>query len=51
LQDKNLFDALVSQKNDLSITLKDSDGNGKITYEIKEAILQSIDKISTSSVN
>lgn len=41
LQDKNLFDALVSQKNDLSITLKDSDGNGKIRYEIKEAILQS----------
>jgi hypothetical protein len=40
LQNKNLFDALVSQKNDLSITLKDSDGNAKIQYEIKEAILQ-----------
>lgn len=40
LQDKNLFDALVSQKNDLSILLKDSNGVGKIRYEIKEAILQ-----------
>lgn len=41
LQDKNLFDALVSQKNDLSIVLKDSNGINKIRYEIKEAILQS----------
>lgn len=41
LQDKNLFDALVSQKNDLSILLKDSNGNGKIQYQIKEAILSS----------
>jgi len=41
LQDKNLFDALVSQKNDLSITLKDSNGTQKINYLIKEAILQS----------
>ena len=41
LQDKNLFDALVSQKNDLSITLKDSNGTNKIVYQIKEAILQS----------
>lgn len=41
LQDKNLFDALVSQKNDLSITLKDSNGTSKIQYQIKEAILQS----------
>ena len=41
LQDKNLFDSLVSQKNDLSILLKDSNGIGKIRYEIKEAILQS----------
>lgn len=41
LQDKNLFDALVSQKNNLSITLKDSNGTPKIAYEIKEAILQS----------
>ena len=40
LQDKNLFDALVSQKNNLSILLKDSNGVGKIRYEIKEAILQ-----------
>lgn len=40
LQDKNLFDALVTQKNNLSILLKDSNGNGKIRYEIKEAILQ-----------
>jgi len=41
LQDKNLFDALVSQKNNLSILLKDSNGTPKIAYEIKEAILQS----------
>ena len=41
LQDKNLFDALVSEKNDLSITLKDSNGTSKIQYQIKEAILQS----------
>lgn len=41
LQDKNLFDALVSQKNDLSIMLKDSNGTPKIQYQIKEAILQS----------
>lgn len=41
LQDKNLFDALVSQKNNLSILLKDGNGVGKIRYEIKEAILQS----------
>ena len=40
LQNKNLFDALVTQKNNLSILLKDSNGNGKIRYEIKEAILQ-----------
>lgn len=40
LQNQNLFDALVSQKNNLSILLKDSNGNGKIRYEIKEAILQ-----------
>ena len=41
LQDKNLFDILVTQKNNLSILLKDSNGNSKIRYEIKEAILQS----------
>ena len=41
LQDKNLFDALVSQNNDLSITLKDSNSNNKIKYDIKSALLQS----------
>lgn len=41
LQDKNIFDALVSQKNDLLITLKDSNGASKIQYQIKDAILQS----------
>ena len=41
LQDKNLFDALVSQTNDLSIVLKDSNSVNKIRYEIKSAILQS----------
>jgi hypothetical protein len=41
LQDKNLFDALVSQNNDLSITLKDSSSNNKIRYDIKSALLQS----------
>jgi len=41
LQDKNLFDALVSQNNDLSITLKDSNSNNKIRYDIKSALLQS----------
>lgn len=41
LQNKNIFDALVSEKNNLSILLKDTNGNGKIRYEIKEAILQS----------
>ena len=41
LQDKNLFDALVSQNNDLSITLKDSNSNNKIRYDIKNALLQS----------
>jgi hypothetical protein len=41
LQDKNLFDALISQNNDLSITLKDSSSNNKITYDIKSALLQS----------
>ena len=40
LQNKNLFDALVTQKNDLSITLKDPAGVSKIRYDIKEAILQ-----------
>jgi len=41
LQDKNLFDALISQNNDLSITLKDSNSNNKIRYDIKSALLQS----------
>jgi hypothetical protein len=41
LQDKNLFDALVSQNNNLSITLKDSSSNNKIRYDIKSALLQS----------
>jgi len=41
LQDKNLFDALISQNNDLSITLKDSSSNNKIRYDIKSALLQS----------
>ena len=41
LQNKNLFDALVSQNNDLSITLKDSNSNNKIKYDIKSALLQS----------
>jgi|688.fasta_scaffold122539_2 hypothetical protein len=41
LQDKNLFDSLVSQTNDLSIVLKDSNSVNKIRYEIKSAILQS----------
>ncbi len=41
LQDKNLFDALITQNNDLSITLKDSSSNNKIRYDIKSALLQS----------
>jgi hypothetical protein len=41
LQDKNLFDALISENNDLSITLKDSSSNNKIRYDIKSALLQS----------
>jgi hypothetical protein len=41
LQDKNLFDALISQNNDLSITLKDSNSLNKIRYDIKSALLQS----------
>ena len=41
LQDKNLFDALISENNNLTITLKDSSSNNKIRYEIKNALLQS----------
>jgi len=41
LQDKNLFDALITENNDLSITLKDSSSNNKIRYDIKSALLQS----------
>jgi hypothetical protein len=41
LQDKNLFDALVSQNNNLTITLKDSTNTARLSYEIRSALLQS----------
>ena len=41
LQDKNLFDALVSQNNNLTITLKDSTSTARLSYEIRSALLQS----------
>ena len=41
LRDENLFDILASPiKQDFTIALKDSDGNRKIAYTIKGAILQ-----------
>ena len=41
LRDQNLFDLLVSPtKRDFAITLKDSNGNNKIRYDIKGAIFQ-----------
>ena len=41
LKDQNLFDALTSGTQNLSITLKDSSSNNKISYEIRGALLSS----------
>jgi hypothetical protein len=41
LKDQNLFDALTSGTQNLSITLKDSSSTNKIVYEIRGALLSS----------
>lgn len=41
LKDQNLFDALTSGTQNLTITLKDSSSNNKISYEIRGALLSS----------
>lgn len=41
LKDQNLFDALTSGTQTLSITLKDSSSSNKISYEIRGALLSS----------
>lgn len=41
LKDQNLFDALTSGTQNLTITLKDSSSSNKISYEIRGALLSS----------
>ena len=41
LKNQNLFDALTSGTQNLTITLKDSSSNNKISYEIRGALLSS----------